>query len=93
MPDNNDKKLGEIIDQKIKLATKFSQRKIGDTPTDDNQLTPRGYVNFNGSIAGRPNSSIAQVGQQYFASDIGYPIYFNTNHNWVSSTGSVVASN
>lgn len=87
------KEVNQMIDQKIKSAVKFSQRKVGDTPTDDNQLTPRGYVNMYGSIASRPNSSIAQIGQQYFVSDVGYPIFFSTNHNWVSATGSVVASN
>lgn len=90
MIDDKDKK---YIDGEIKKAMRFSQRKVGDTPTDDNQLTPRGYVNLYGSIAGRPSSVLAQIGQQYFLTDTGYPIFFNTNNQWVSSTGSVVASN
>lgn len=89
MDDNDKKEVAKMIAE----AMKFSQRKIGDTPTDDNQLVPRGYSNMNGSVAGRPIGSIAQTGQQYFASDIGYPIFFTTNKNWVSATGSVVASN
>lgn len=90
---NDTKQIEKMIDVKVNKATRFSQRKLGDTPTDDNQLIPRGYANMNGSVAGRPIGSIAQVGQQYFASDVGYPIFFTTNNNWVSATGSVVASN
>ncbi len=94
MIDENDKKqMAGMIKTQVNKVTRFSQRKVGDTPTDDNQLVPLGYLNLNGSIAGRPGSVLASVGQQYFASDIGYPIFFTTNNNWVSATGSVVASN
>lgn len=91
--ENDRKEIEGMIEMDIRNAFKFSKRKVGDTPTDDNQLVPRGYTNMNGSVAGRPTSSIAQIGQQYFASDVGYPIFFTTNNNWVSATGSVVASN
>lgn len=66
----------------------FTIRKLTDTPTDDFQATPRKYVNLYGSIVGRPQVSV--VGQQYFATDLGYPIFRNSNNAWVSSTGSVV---
>lgn len=94
MIDDTDKRdIQKMINDAIAKVTRFSQRKIGDTPTDDNQLVPRGYTNFNGSVASRPIGSIAQTGQQYFASDIGFPIFFTTNKNWVNGAGSVVASN
>lgn len=94
MIDENDKKIIEVmIDEKVDKATRFSKRKLGDTPTDDNQLTPRGYINLYGSVAGRPGSVLASVGQQYFNTTVGYPMFFSTNNNWVSATGSVVASN
>ena len=94
MIDENDKKeIQKMIADAVKKGFRFSQRKIGDTPTDDNQLAPRGYVNLFGSVAGRPASVIAQVGQQYFNTTVGYPIFFNSNNQWVSATGSVVASN
>jgi len=66
----------------------FTVRKLTDTPTDRNQVTPMGYVNMYGSVAGRPSSSV--VGQQYFDTDLGYPIFKNQNTRWVNSVGSVV---
>ena len=82
------------IQKMIDLATRgtFSKR-IGDTPSDALQLTPKKYVNLYGSVAGRPGSIAAGVGQQFFATDLGYPIYFGTNSAWVNSVGSVVAFN
>jgi len=91
--ENDKKEIDKMIDDKVKKAVRFSQRKVGDTPTDDNQLTPRLYVNLYGSIAGRPGSVLAAIGQQYFSTTDGYPIFFTPNNNWVSATGSVVASN
>lgn len=89
----DEKKLTDFVLKLIANAMRFSQRKLGDTPTDDQQLTPRGYVNMYGSITGRPSSSVAGFGQQYFSTDNGYPIFFTTNKNWVNGAGSVVASN
>lgn len=91
MLDQNDK---NEIKKMIDLASKrdYSKR-IGDTPTDALQLTPRKYVNLYGSVVGRPASVAATVGQQFFATDLGFPIYFGTNNAWVDSTGSVVAFN
>lgn len=80
-----------IVEDELKKAMAFSTNKYGDTPTDALQLTPRKYVNLNGTIANRPNSSVASLGQQYFATDLGYPAYFNGT-NWVNSVGSVIGS-
>lgn len=74
-------------------STGFTQRKLTDTPTDDLQVTPRRYVNMNGVVANRPRSSIASMGQSFFASDTGIPMTFNsTTNKWVNGIGSVVAS-
>lgn len=90
MIDNNDKKqIEEMIANQIKLATKFSQRKLGDTPTDDNQLTPRGYVNLSGSAAERPNNP--SKGQQYFCDLDTYPWFYDGNGNWRNAFASIVA--
>lgn len=89
MIDENDKKIVEnMIKEQIAFAMRFSKRKIGDMPTDDNQLTPRGYVNLNGTRASKP--SIVSVGQQYFSTDDNYP-WFTDGTKWRSSTGSIVS--
>lgn len=44
------KELKQLIDQSVK----FAQRKVGDTPTDDNQLVPKKYCDtrsFGGQVA------------------------------------------
>lgn len=76
-----------------RLTRKTYDKRVGDTPNDALQLTPRKYVNLYGSVAGRPASVAASIGQQYFNTTVGYPMFFTTNNNWVSATGSVVASN
>lgn len=74
-------------------TTKTYSKRVGDIPNDALQLVSRRYVNLYGSVVGRPASIAATVGQQYYATDLGYPIYFGTNNAWVNSTGSVVAFN
>jgi len=88
---NSDVKFKEAVVKVVKVYLQqnaFTIRKLTDTPTDDLQVTPRKYVNLNGSIASAPVSSI--IGQQYFASDLGYPVFKNSNYRWVNSVGSVV---
>lgn len=82
-----EKEVVSIIKNYMKSSA-FVERKLTDTPTDDLMVVPRKYVNMFGSIAGRPQASI--IGQQYFATDLGYPIFRNSNNAWVSATGSVV---
>lgn len=74
----------KLIDEKFKGF----QKRVGDTPTDDLQLTPRKYVNMYGSVVGRPVSSV--VGQQYFDTSIGRPIFKRGDGAWVDGAGSVV---
>ena len=95
MEENNIKKL---IDERIKkivpdiLRTSFAVKKITDTPTDDLQVVPRKYVNMNGSVVSRPNSSVATMGQFYFAVDTGIPMRYNRSSSvWVNGSGSTVA--
>ena len=91
-------KLNKLIEDKIKemvpeiLRTSFSVKKITDTPTDDLQVVPRKYVNMNGSVVSRPNSSVATMGQFYFAIDTGIPMRYNRSSSvWVNGSGSTVA--
>ena len=88
MNEEQKKEIQEMIDKAVSKAVEYTTRKRGDTPTDDLQLTPRKYVNIWGSVAGRPQISV--IGQQYFSTTDGYPIFRNSNNAWVSATGSVV---
>jgi len=90
-----DKELNKQIDERIKKvvplylkSNAFIDRKLTDTPTDNLQVVNRGYVNQFGSIASAPISSV--IGQQYFDTTNGYPIFKNQNTRWVNSVGSIV---
>ena len=92
-----DNSLEKQIDDRIKKVLPkylqneaFTARKLGDTPTDNLSLVPRKYVNMNGTVASRPNSSVATVGQHYFATDTNIPMTYNGT-NWVNGVASVVA--
>lgn len=81
----------EVVRQELQSGL-FTARKLGDTPTDALSLTPRKYVNMNGTVATRPTSSVATVGQRYFATDTNIPMTWNGTQ-WVNGVGSVVAIN
>ena len=83
----DEKDVLEIV-KKYTKTNDFTMRKITDTPTDALSVVNRKYVTQNGSIAAAPITSI--VGQRYFASDLGYPVFKNTIYRWVNSVGSVV---
>jgi len=70
----------------------FTARKLTDTPTDKLQVVPKGYVTNNGTVASRPVSSVATVGQPYFATDTKIPMTYDTT-GWVDGNGSIVALN
>ena len=74
------------------MPQKNYNKKIGDTPTDNLQLVPRKYVNLNGNLVNRPASVIAQIGQQYYATDINIPLFYDGT-NWRNGIGSIIASN
>lgn len=88
----NDAEIAQLIDEKIKKAMQFSTVKYGDTPTDTLQLTPKKYVNLNGTLAARPASVLAVKGQQYYATDINIPLFFDGSA-WRNGVGSVIANN
>ena len=68
----------------------FSDKKVSDTPEDALSVVNRRYVNLNGSVASRPTSSVAQVGQFYYSTDTNIPMWFSGT-NWRNGVGSVVA--
>ncbi len=69
----------------------FTARTLTDTPTDANAVVPRRYVTMNGSVAGRPTSSVATVGQFYLDTQSNRPMWY-TQAGWVNGIGSVIAS-
>jgi len=88
-----EKKIKELIRKEVPEILKgsaFTDRKITDTPTDNLSVVNRKYTNLNGTVANRPTSSVATVGQRYFATDLNIPIVFNTT-GWYNGVGSIVA--
>lgn len=91
MLDENDKKrIQQMLDEAIRKYAAISTRKLGDTPTDANQLTPQKYVDMNGTRANRPTSPNA--GQQYWSTQDKYPWFTDGISSWFSATGSIVAA-
>jgi hypothetical protein len=70
----------------------FTDRKLTDTPTDSLSVVNRKYLTNNGTVANRPKSSVATVGQPYFATDTKITMTYDTT-GWVNGVGSVVALN
>ena len=78
--------------QKYLKSSAFTDRKLTDTPSDALQVVPRKYVTNNGTVANRPKSSVASIGQPYLATDTSIPMTY-TAAGWVNGSGSVVAGN
>lgn len=68
----------------------FREARTVGTPTDSYSITNRRYVTLNGNVASRPRSSVATVGQPYFAVDTFIPMTFSAG-GWRNGVGSVVA--
>lgn len=68
----------------------FTQRKLTDTPTDNLSVVPKKYVNLNGTVSQRPSSSVASIGQGFFATDTNIPMTYDGT-SWRNGVGSVVA--
>ena len=79
--------LEETIREEVKSYMRgsgFTDRKVTDTPTDDLSTVNRKYVNLNGVTATRPSTSI--LGQQYFDTTIGKPVWWDGTE-FVDATG------
>ena len=93
--DIESQKLNKIIEDQFKRLMPiylrnqaFTTRKVTDTPTDNLTVVNMKYVNQYGSTISRPSHSV--IGEQYFDTDLGYPIFKNTNGKWINSTGSIL---
>ena len=70
----------------------FTDRKLTDNPTDALSVVNRKYVNLNGLVADRPKSSVASVGQSYYATDTNIPMTYSAG-GWRNGVGSIVSLN
>ena len=86
-----DARIKKLVPEILK-GSAFTQRKLTDTPTDANQVVPRKYVNMNGSVAGRPVSSIAVVGQFFLDTNSNLPMW-KVTAGWVNGVGSIISLN
>lgn len=80
----------DIVQRYLKSSA-FTDRKLTDMPTDALQVVPRKYVTLNGSVATRPTSSVATVGQPFFATDTKIPMTYDGTA-WRNGVGSIVAT-
>jgi hypothetical protein len=80
-------KIKQIVPEMLRVQD-FTARKLTDTPTDDLAVTNRRYVNLYGSTIGRPSNSV--IGQQYFDTTAGMPVFKRNDGKWVNGVGSVV---
>lgn len=85
MDEQDKKEVKKMVEETLKSYNK----RIGDTPTDTLQLTPRKYVNMYASVSGLPGASV--VGQQVFLTDVGSPAFRRPDGKWVNGVGSVLA--
>ena len=96
-----DDELKKQVDLRIKKlvpeilrSSAFTDRKLTDTPTDSLSVVNRKYVTNNGSVASRPVSSVAVIGQIYVATDLATPIpLWYTTAGWRNGVGSICAQN
>lgn len=89
--EKDNEKLKRMIQEEIKYQLNnglFTSRKITDIPLDDFQVVNRKYVNLYGTTAQRPASP--SIGQQYFDTTLGLPIYWNSDPRWVNGQGNPV---
>ena len=95
MPDETLKNL--IITESTKVVKQylasegFTNRKVTDTPTDNLSVVNRKFVTLNGTLANRPTSSVAVIGQSYFPTDTNIPMTYSAG-GWRNGVGSIVAS-
>ena len=87
-----DKKQVHDIIKDYMQSTTFTDRKVIDTPTDALSAVNRKYVTLNGVVADRPKSSVASIGQSYYATDTNIPMTYSVG-GWRNGICSIVALN
>lgn len=92
MNEENIKKIVLEIIREYNKSQSFTDRKLTDMPRDDFAFVNRKFVTLNGTVSNRPKSSVATIGQSYFATDTNIPMTYSAG-GWRNGVGSVVALN
>lgn len=100
MPENNlsleqqkqVEKMFTLLIKQYNSGGGFVGRKPIDSPTDSFSPVNRRFATLNGVVANRPVSSVAVVGQSYYATDTFIPMTYSIQ-GWRNGVGSVVAVN
>lgn len=87
-----DKKEVQDIIKEYMQSVAFTDKKVTDTPTDALSVVNKRYVTLNGAVADRPKSSVASVGQSFYATDTNIPMTYSAG-GWRDGVGSIVALN
>ena len=77
---------------KLNKSGTFIDRRVIDNPTESLSPVNRRYLTLNGVVADRPKSSVATIGQPYFATDTFIPMTYSAA-GWRNGVGSIVAIN
>lgn len=77
---------------KLNKSGSFTDRKSIDTPTDALSPVNRRFVTLSSNVGSRPVSSVAVIGQPFFATDTFIPMTYSAA-GWRNGVGSIVAQN
>lgn len=86
----NKDEIKKLIQEEIRTQMRgnlFTARKVTDTPSDGQQVTPRKYITRNSTTALRPTTSV--LGEFYFDTTAGLPVWWNGT-NYQDAAGNVV---
>lgn len=81
----------KLIQEEIKNQLKgelFSARKLTDTPTDGQQVTPRKYITRNSTTALRPTTSV--LGEFYFDTTVSKPVWWKGD-SYIDAAGNIIS--
>mgnify|MGYP001582271424 CR=1 FL=1 len=85
-------KIALDVVKKYNKSFSFTERKVTDTPTDAFSLVNRRFATLSSNVGARPVSSVAIVGQHFFATDTFIPMVYSAA-GWRNGVGSIVAQN
>src|SRR3990167_9858782 len=88
----NEEDTKKLVKEELSKQSGFIVRKLTDTPTDALSLVNRRFVTLSSNVGARPVSSVAVVGQPFFATDTFIPMTYSAA-GWRNGVGSIVAQN
>ena len=88
----NEEGIKKLMKEELAKQRGFTAFKSTDTPTDALSLVNRKFVTLSSNVGARPISSVAVVGQPFFATDTFIPMTYSAA-GWRNGVGSIVAQN